>query len=190
MTPCQKKLDWPSVVAAPGNSQSISSLMSDIVMKAVTTPAQRPVLTARVAKGSTSLQLSSRRISRTPSGNSAVVDVVSGRETSTAVVLGEGHGHRAASIVQDGARVDDPVVFGCITVEVRRVREDAGGIGKGILKPKKLNLVHHHDSNSCVEGSRSSPANTASTPNSERRSCTEHAAMVTGRDQASIILFE
>ena len=47
MTPCQKKLDWPSVVFSPGNSQSISSLMSDIVMNAVTTPPQRPVLTVR-----------------------------------------------------------------------------------------------------------------------------------------------
>jgi len=45
MTPCQKKLLCPSVVFAPGNSQSISSLTSLIVIKAVTTPPQRPVLT-------------------------------------------------------------------------------------------------------------------------------------------------
>lgn len=45
MTPCQKKLVCASVVAEPGNSQSISSLISDIVMKAVTTPFQRPVFT-------------------------------------------------------------------------------------------------------------------------------------------------
>ena len=45
MTPCQKKLDCASVVAPPGNSQSISSLMSLIVMNAVTTPPHLPVFT-------------------------------------------------------------------------------------------------------------------------------------------------
>ena len=45
ITPCQKKLVCPVVVWFPGNSQSISSLILDIVMNAVTTPAQRPVFT-------------------------------------------------------------------------------------------------------------------------------------------------
>jgi len=50
MKPCQKKFDWASEVWAPGHSQSISSLMEDIVMKAVTTPPHLPVFTGNTTR--------------------------------------------------------------------------------------------------------------------------------------------
>ena len=106
--------------------------MSDIVMNAVTTPPQRPVLTV-----STSVDARGRNHARrTSRSDCAVVHVASGAETGAAVRFREDHRELAARGVgvEDAALVDDPVVFGGISIEVGRVREDARQIREGVLR--------------------------------------------------------
>ena len=61
------------------------------------------------------------------------MDVAGRRETGAAVILGERHRELARGRVQNGARVDHPVVLGCVAIEVGRVREDAREIGERVL---------------------------------------------------------
>ena len=55
------------------------------------------------------------------------------RDTSTPVGLGKYQGELAGSGVENGARVDYPVVLRCVAVEVRRVGEDAREVGECML---------------------------------------------------------
>ena len=105
--------------------------MSDIVMNAVTTPPQRPVLTV-----STSVDARGRNHARrTSRSDCAVVHVASGAKTVATVRLREDHCELAARGVgvEDAALVDDPVVLGRISVKVGRVCQNARQVWEGVL---------------------------------------------------------
>ena len=72
------------------------------------------------------------------------MDVAGGRDTSATIVLGKGQRKLARGRVDDRARVDDPIVLGRVTVEVRRVGEDTREISEGVLhqsRQRQLTLM-------------------------------------------------
>ena len=74
-----------------------------------------------------------RMCTHTPGCDGPVVDVASGGDASATISLGENEGSLAIGRVEHGARVDDPVVLGRISVKVGRVRQNARQVWEGVL---------------------------------------------------------
>ena len=95
------------MVVAPGNSQSISSFTSLIVMKAVITPPQRPVLTEH-EKMNTKLGRFKFKLERTLGGDGPVMDISCSGQTRAAVGLGKDH-REIPVVILDGSFINDPI---------------------------------------------------------------------------------
>ena len=108
--------------------------MSDMVMKAVTTPPQCPVLTAGVVESERDVHCTQLKV-LTTSGNLAVVNVTRGTKASATVGLSQEHAEFSAGRVRvhDVALVQNPVPRGRVSAVVSCICVNAGKIGEGVL---------------------------------------------------------
>ena len=110
-----------------------------MVMKAVTTPPQCPVLTAGVVESERDVHCTQLKV-RTTSGNLAVVNVTRGTKASATVGLSQEHAEFSAGRVRvhDVALVQNPVERRSITIVVRCIHSKARQIREFVLNGNKI----------------------------------------------------